>query len=171
MLIVGDGPSGRKIAVCVEAKVDETFSGKRIGQYWESKKSSSKPTRAPERIEALLNIVFGDSARPNIRPWKSLRYQLLAAAAGTAIEACARGAGIGVFVVHELRTDRANDKKLAANDQDLQAFAGALFGGEPEGFAPGRLYGPVHLPAGKSLSRDINLLLGKATFDWNQSAP
>jgi len=55
---------GEAVVVGVEAKVDEPF-GKKIGEYWHEAKARQEPTRAPERIQALLGIVFGAEAQPD----------------------------------------------------------------------------------------------------------
>jgi hypothetical protein len=61
LLLYGHGESGT-IVISVEAKVDESF-GETIGTYWNKGKRSATPTRAPERIEALLSLAFGAKAR------------------------------------------------------------------------------------------------------------
>ena len=72
LLLVGYR-DGRRVVVSVEAKVDEPF-GKKIGDYWQSARKPKNPTLVPERIEALVSMVFGFNARPEVEPWSSLRY-------------------------------------------------------------------------------------------------
>ena len=88
LLLVGCR-DGCGVVVSVEAKVDEPF-GERIGDYWLRARESNRRTRVPERIEALVSMVFGSGTRPDAKPWSLLRYQLLTAVAGTAIEAAHR---------------------------------------------------------------------------------
>jgi hypothetical protein len=53
------------VVVSVEAKVDETF-GETIGAYYDQARTSAVPTRAPERIKALVSMVFGSKATQTI---------------------------------------------------------------------------------------------------------
>ena len=103
LLLLGHVKGGG-IVISIEAKVDESF-GETIGGYWTKGRRSVTPTKVPEYTEAILSMVFGPSARPDALPWHELRYQLLTAVAGTAIETARRDAGTGVVVVHEFRTE------------------------------------------------------------------
>jgi len=104
LLLLGHSGSG-SVVLSVEAKVDESF-GETIGTYWNKGKRSAIPTRAPERIQALLSMAFGAAAHPDTAPWQGLRYQLLTAVTGTAIEASRRQAATAIVVVHEFRTEK-----------------------------------------------------------------
>jgi hypothetical protein len=99
LLLLADGRNGRTV-ISIEAKVDESF-GETVGTYWAKAKRSTEPTRAPERIEALLSMAFGPSALPNSDPWQRFRYQLLTAVTGTAIEAAQRQAAAAIVIVHD----------------------------------------------------------------------
>ena len=159
------------IVVSVEAKVDEPF-GDRLGDYWHRAlraRQSEEPTRLPERMEALVSMVFGSGASPDLKPWASLRYQLLTAVAGTAIEAAKREVDIAVLVIHEFLTHSADAAKVADNAQDLSDFASVLFSHVAHPIQPGRLYGPVVLTSDKNLPRAVNVYIGKAVFDWQTS--
>jgi hypothetical protein len=171
-LLVFGRREGRDVVISVEAKVDEPF-GEPIGEYWARKRRTSKPTRAPERIEALLAMVFGSEARPDAEPWRGLRYQLLTAVAGTALEAARREADTAVVIIHEFCTADRDTAKVARNASDLQAFMTALVCTGVDNMAPGRLYGPAVLTAGKHLHRPVNVLIGKAMFawEWSESSP
>ena len=165
LLLVGYR-EGSSVVVSVEAKVDEQF-GERIGDYWHRARKFKKPTRAPERIEALLSLVFGSDARPDTNPWTSLRYQLLTAVAGTAIEAAQREADTAVLIVHEFLTHSANAAKVAENAQDLSDFVSVLLSENAVSVQPGRLYGPTVLLPDKNLDRAVNMYVGKAVFCWS----
>jgi hypothetical protein len=166
LLLLADTGSGRCV-ISVEAKVDEPF-GEMIGTYWETGKRSSKPTRVPERIEALLSMAFGTTARPDAEPWLGLRYQLLTALTGTAIEAARRQADMAVLIVHEFRTESADGGKVAANTEDFRNFVSALLGMPPSEVLDGRLYGPSKLLQGEHLEKAVEVFVGKAVFDWQQ---
>jgi len=177
LVLRGRGPNG-DVVISVEAKVDEPF-GETIGSYWDMARTSVAPSRAPERIKTLLSMVFGAKASPDAEPWRGLRYQLLTAVAGTAIEACRRQADTAVVVVHEFLTEQMDDKKLKVNTEDLKTFIGVLRNVPASEIRQGRLYGPTILAQGKHLSRHVDLFIGKAVFDWsakdgtltNQSEP
>lgn len=156
---------GRGVVVSVEAKVDEPF-GERIGDYWHSARKSKKRTRAPERIESLVSMVFGPGTRADAKPWSLLRYQLLTAVAGTAIEAAHRNADTAVLIIHEFITESADIAKVADNAQDLSDFVSGLFSQGANPIQPGRLYGPAVLKADKNLPREVNVFIGKAVFSW-----
>jgi len=168
LLLVGCR-DGCGVVVSVEAKVDEPF-GERIGDYWHSARKSKKPTRAPERIEALVSMVFGSGTRPDAKPWSLLRYQLLTAVAGTAIEAAHRKSDTAVLIIHEFITHSADPAKVADNGQDLSDFVSVLLSQDSDPVQPGRLYGPAMLVADKNLSRAVNVLIGKAVFSWRNRA-
>ena len=165
LLILARGETGN-VLLSVEAKVDEAFGETTIGPYWSSAKQSTSPTKVPQRIEALLSMCFGSDAKPDSSPWKELRYQLLTAVAGAAIEATRHKADIAVVIVHEFRTENLNIENLAANSEALKAFIDQFVPGSPGEITPGRLYGPVTLPAGEHLKQDVKILIGKAVYDW-----
>ena len=166
LLLLAHGERG-SVVISVEAKVDESF-GETIGTYWTKAKRSSAPTRAAERIEALLSMAFGVSARPDTDPWRRLRYQLLTAVTGTAIEAVRRQADAAVVIVHEFRTDSADRDNVALNTEDFQSFVGVLLGLPPDEVVHGRLHGPASLAVSAHLERPVDVFVGKAVFDWHQ---
>ncbi len=166
LLLLADGGSSRTV-ISVEAKVDESF-GETIGAYWDQGGRSATPTRAPERIEALLSMAFGATARPDVDPWRGLRYQLLTAFTGTAIEASRWQAAAAVVIVHEFRTEIVDGENVAVNTEDFQSFVSALLGLSPNEAVHGRLYGPAGLAPGPHLDRAVDVFIGKAVFDWRQ---
>lgn len=165
LLLCGQADGG-PVVISVEAKVDESF-GEMIGVYWSKASRRATPTRAPERIEALLGMVFGARARPDARPWRDLRYQLLTAVAGTAIEAARRSASTAAVVVHEFRTEKLRAERVAANAEDFQAFVSLLLGMPQAEVVPGRLHGPAALLPGPHLGRAVDVFIGKIVFDWH----
>ena len=147
------------VLVCVEAKVDEPF-GVTIGENWHTAKNRQKPTRAPERIAALLEIVFGAAAQPDHSPWRNLRYQLLTGIAGTLIQAANEKAPLAVFVVHEFRMSTAKPTLLQTNAEDYYAFVKELF--KIQAVSEMQLYGPLPFHKGSHLSHPVELFVGKA---------
>lgn len=147
--------------VCVEAKVDEPF-GVTIGDYWHKSKASKTATKAPERIEALLKIVFGAEVQPDQSPWQDLRYQLLTGVAGTAIQAARDNAPIAVFVAHEFDTKEANKKLVHANNEDYANFVACFCSVPISTVVSGQIYGPVSLEQSNGLLSAVDVFVGKA---------
>lgn len=162
LLFLAEGEAGRAV-ISVEAKVDESF-GETVGTYWDKGKRSATRTRAPERIEALLSMAFGATARPDAYPWCGLRYRLLTA--GTAIEAAGRQASVAVVIVHEFRTESADAEKMAVSGADFQSFVCALSDPPATNVLDGRLHGPVRLAPCACLDRAVDVFIGKAVFEW-----
>lgn len=158
LLLTGHTGS-ESVVVCVEAKVDEPF-GMTIGEYWQEAKARQTPTRAPERIAALLGIVFGVEAQPDQQPWAGLRYQLLTGIAGTLIQAVKEQAPLAVFVVHEFQTAAANPELLRTNARDYARFVEALFSVSP--ISDGQMYGPLPFAPSSRLLHAVELFAGKA---------
>lgn len=150
---------GGKTVVCVEAKVDESF-GLKVGDYWHKAKGSIRPTRAPQRIQSLLEIVFGANSLPDQLPWCDLRYQLLTGIAGTLLQAVHERAPVSVFFVHEFQTSLASPKRLNANAQDYQRFVELLF--SVSSVTTGQIYGPLNFRPRQHLTQPVNLYVGKA---------
>ena len=165
LLLLATGDAG-PVVISVEAKVDEPFGDETIGEYWARARRSKDPTRAPERIRALLQMVFGSEASADADPWSGLRYQLLTATAGTAIEAARAEAGLAVLVVHEFLTEDIDSGKVDTNAKDLAKFVAVLLKDSGAPLISGRLAGPIALGPNAWLSRRIELLIGKAVFDW-----
>jgi hypothetical protein len=100
------------MVVNVEAKADEPFGDDMIGDYYD--RTADSRSNVPARIRQLSLALFGRVPDAAIR---RLRYQLLHAAAGTLIEAAANKAEFGLFLVHEFRCPRLNEKKLTQNSE------------------------------------------------------
>jgi hypothetical protein len=164
LVLLGHAAS-RSILISVEAKVDEPF-GETIGAYLTKLRRLSRRTRAPQRIEKLVSMVFGPSANPDSTPWFGLRYQLLTAVAGTAIEASLRDADIAAFVVHEFRTERVNPAKSSINAADFRAFVAALVGLPEKEIVDGQLYGPAAIVLEAQSAKIREIFIGKAVCTW-----
>ena len=169
------------LTVCVEAKADEPFKNT-ISQYKVNarKKLESNPrSRQKERLEDLLDSVWG--VRKPTESQSSLRYQLLHALVGTAIQALIdvgkagnASSGTGVLLIHVFETDKTERQKLEKNQRDLERFVHALPNVTiPEaGIVPGCLYGPAKVsvpvdfvPLGCSAIVDV--YLGKLVTTLN----
>ena len=147
----GIGATG-SLTVCVEAKADESF-GKTVEE--ERRKAQKELLSNPRsekktRLEDLLECVRG--VRQLTDSLSELRYQLLHALVGTAIQALKdveeaeeSACGTGVLLIHVFETDKTEWRKLEENQRDLEKFARAL----PNvtipvtGIVPGCLYGPT----------------------------
>ena len=153
----GTGPTG-SMTVCVEAKADESFGQTLEEERRKAQKDllSNPRSEKKTRLEDLLECVWG--VRQLTELLSDLRYQLLHALAGTAIQtlkdmekAEESACGTGVLLIHVFETDKTQWRKLEENRRDLDKFARAL----PDvtilvtGILPGCLYGPtkVSVPA------------------------
>jgi len=161
----------RSVTVCVEAKADEPF-GEPIGPYVEAavEKTGRLGQRSglPERVDTLLKMIFGAGASSGVLPWSGLRYQLLTGVAGTAIQAAIDDSSVGVFLIHEFLTETVDrEQKVPENAAAFAGFIKALSPSSEIEVTSGRLYGPYEVRQCKHLSHDVQLLIGKITYDWN----
>ncbi len=154
----GSCPAG-PLTVCVEAKADETF-GDWVGEAIEKAKRRNAKTGLPARVAALLECLFARRCNPVDMPWRSLRYQLVTAFAGTAIQAARDGSRSGVLVVQEFRGTHFDAALQEQNDADLRAFLSSI-ASHAGPLQPGILVGPIVVRSNQHLSKDINLLVGK----------
>lgn len=127
------------VTTCIEAKADEPFGKETVGEYRLSankRRASGKSTRAPERITKLLSIVPAGDTR-----WDKVRYQLLTAICGAALQAQKDQSTVAVLVIHEFHTQSTKAEKLEANDDAFQDFLSVLGYPLKSREAP-HLYGP-----------------------------
>jgi hypothetical protein len=83
------------------------------------------------------------------------------------IEPARREADLPIVVVHEFRTENMNEPDLKMNAQGFGAFVGIFCALPADDVTPGQLYGPVTLSQGEHLPRRVDVLIGKAVFDWS----
>lgn len=150
----------RRILLAVEGKVDETL-GEEVGAYWRKSKRTPR-SRAWKRIDSLLASAFGNDAAASEKPWSSLKYQLLTAIVGTAIEARERGCDVAVQCVHEFVTESARPDLLKHNDEAFASFLRLLGAGCVQ---PGSLAGPFSVVVGEP-AVSVPVLVGKAQYRW-----
>jgi hypothetical protein len=148
----------------VEAKADEPF-GETIGDTCTNVLKRSARTGAVRRVRALLQMVFGETAEPHREPYASLRYQLLTATAGTALQARIDGARRAALVIHEFLGSKTSTVLLERNAADLQAFLGVLNRGSELAFSSGYFAGPWNIRIGPADGDTIQLLLGKVVTE------
>jgi hypothetical protein len=91
-------------------------------------RARSERTRAPERLDRLTTVFFGTTLDedPLLAP---LRYQLLAALAGTLADAREQDAAHAVLLVHEFETPWTDNDLHRRNAEDFEAFLGWLIPG------------------------------------------
>lgn len=155
------GTAGSKpFILCVEAKADEPF-GDTIGDTCTKALQRSEATGAVRRARALLQMTFGAEAAPDRDPWKSLRYQLLTAIAGTALQARMDGAARAALVIHEFQGSKTNKARLDRNAADLQAFLTNLNGGKPVDLSEGHFAGPWAIRTGPDSDSTVEVLVAK----------
>ncbi len=149
-----------KVTVCIEAKVDEPFGNYTVAEYWSltvKRQQKGNRTKAPERIKKLLSLVGTEIDDPTTSSWADIKYQLLTAICGTAIQAKADSSTLGVLVVYELQTNSTERDKLDKNMRAYELFLQTVFNDPEIVIESGRLYGPVTVDG-------VNCLIGKATW-------
>lgn len=160
--LVGETSAG-KVTVCVEAKADETF-GERLGKQIQVARKRQPNTRVAERARALLTILLGKDCNPEGAPWRDLRYQLLTAAAGAALQAAIDHSGTAVLIIHEFQSSATTAEKLAVNQVDLDRFMAVLHPATTQ-MPAGRLIGPIGLPPSALLPGGMALYIGKVVTE------
>jgi hypothetical protein len=126
LLVIGRSPDG-PVVIGVEAKADDSFDDP-LDAWITRARALAERSGAPERLDRLTTAFFGATldTDPLLAP---LRYQLLAAFAGTLADAREQGAAAAVLLVHEFETPWTNDDLHRRNAEDLDAFAGKLMPG------------------------------------------
>jgi hypothetical protein len=145
---------GKRAALCVEAKAGEDFGpllDARIEQAF-------GPSRLPKRANHLSEAVFGRKVFDYDERLRSLRYQLLHAFAGTAIEAATAGADQAAHVIHFFPGSR---KPVAQSVEELVAFVREATAGAVTDLPEGRL-AAVRLPGGGMVPRNAEVFVGWA---------
>lgn len=149
--LLGQTAAGQ-VTVCVEAKADEPFGSHTVAEYRaaaETRKKKGESTKVPERIDQLLALV------PKAGPaWDGIRYQLLTAICGTAIQAGRDKSTLAVLVVHEFHTKETTPENIKVNKDAFDDFMAAV-GATAKPAKAGVLYGPV-------VVGDVEVLIGKA---------
>ncbi|MBJ6727174.1 DUF6946 family protein [Geomesophilobacter sediminis] len=134
------------LTVCIEAKADEAFGNETVSEYWQramKRRVCEISTKAPERIQALLQMV-GHTEAPTEWNWGAVRYQLLAAICGTALQAKLDSSSIALFVVHEFQTNLTFEENLIRNHRDLEMLVQTL-SSDAITVEPSCLYGPFQI--------------------------
>jgi hypothetical protein len=130
LLVIGRAPGGT-VVIGVEGKADEPFD-EPLDAWVARARARSERTRAPERLDRLTTAFFGTTldAEPLLAP---LRYQLVAALAGTLADAREQDATRAVVLVHEFETPWTDDDLHRRNAEDLEAFVRRLMPGVDRG--------------------------------------
>jgi hypothetical protein len=159
LLVVANAAAGR-LVVGIEAKADEPFDRDLAGFCLAARRRYGE-TRAPERLDRLTRAFFG--ATPADDPaLAGLRYQLLAALAGTMVEVPRFRAAAAVLIVHEFVTPETDPVQRRRNASDLDAFVARLGHAPAVVAASGSwLAGPFAVPGNRHLPGDVPVYVGK----------
>jgi hypothetical protein len=146
--------------------------GEPIGAYLErvAAKTSrlGQRTGLPQRVDTPLKMIFGQQASAGAIPWNGLRYQLLSGVAGTVIQAAIDQAAIGVFLIHEFLTEAVDrERRVPENEAAFVDFIKTLSRSSAIDVMSGKFYGPYEVRKSDHLVRDVKLLVGKLTYDWD----
>ena len=143
------------MVISVEAKADEQFDVT-IGEKVRNAKAASN---IPKRVDHLCRAIFTNSPEQK-SSIADLRYQLLHAVAATVIAAGERRASKALFVVHEFKTDKTDDRKIADNHTDLETFVAELTRGTTQSVNYGKAVGPISISGGEHVPTGIPLYIG-----------
>ncbi|MEH7119223.1 hypothetical protein V7128_17670 [Neobacillus vireti] len=139
-----------KVIISIEAKADEPF-----GPTIRARKQNNPiNSNIHKRIAHLSRSLF---TREDVG---HLRYQLLYGIGGTLIEAKRREASFALFMVHNFLSPHILEKQYRNNTEDLNNFVSYLLNKETI-LEYGDIVGPIHVPGGENISRDIPLFIGK----------
>ena len=125
--IFGTVGSKSNLFVGLEAKVDEPFDGKTVGEKYQDairKKSCNPRSRAYAKVENLLSSYFAESADPGVSRFSDVGYQLLTGTAGTV----ARQKDVSIFYVLVFKTSEYDERKGRANQEVYEKFIEAANG-------------------------------------------
>jgi hypothetical protein len=126
LLVIGRAPNGT-VVIGVEGKADEPFD-EPLDAWVTRARALGERSREAERLDRLTSAFFGTTLdeEPLLAP---LRYQLVAALAGTLADAREHDATRAVLLVHEFETPWTNDELHRRNAEDLEAFVRRLMPG------------------------------------------
>jgi hypothetical protein len=161
LVLLAEDARGR-VAITVEAKADEPFGETLAVALATARKvkldnpRSHRETRIDQLIAALMPANSAGTAG-----FAATRYQLLTAAAGTLAWARQVGADRAVLLVHEFTGPETDDRKIAANAKDLDAFVAQISAGRITSLEKGRLAGPITVPGSPLFEKPAALYVGK----------
>ena len=113
------------VVVGIEGKADEPLGSQLIGDALETASENKK-----QRIEKMIQMLFGDAPENH----KNIRYQLVTAAVATLLEANKRNVGKAVLMVIVFKKKGCfSEKKVKANNEDIQRFLDELSAKEKDG--------------------------------------
>lgn len=123
-LVIWGEANDVRIAICIEAKVDEAFGHDLAESYQKAEKvlKTKQNSKATQRIENLCSKYFPNE---DIRSLTSIKYQLLHYLEGTIKEAKKIG-GIAFMPVLVFHTDKYNGKTGETNKKYYETFLKAL---------------------------------------------
>lgn len=151
-LVVFGRSAGARAVICIEAKAGEDF-GPRIGGRLEQ---AIRHTKLPLRANHLAEAVFGRPVYEYYEHLRDLRYQLLHALAGTAIEAATHHAPLAALIVQFFPSRR---KTVEESVGEFEAFLAQVTGGVVKDLPEATLV-PVRLHGAGIVPRDAEVFVG-----------
>jgi len=160
LLVVAEDALGEKVIISVESKVDEPFD-RTVKDYFidiQKKKENNTPTQADVRIQGLKQALLPDLSLPQ---FDELKYQLLAAIAGTLSEAKKQGANSAFFVVQTFISQQMDSVRHRKNQRDLDFLLEVISHGNYKIIHDGNLVGPFRVNGNDYIPDDVDLWIGK----------
>lgn len=115
----------RSLTICVEAKADESF-GETVAEYQTAATKAlrgSPKSKRQARLDILKSMIWGETPPINLA---SLRYQLLSALTGTAIQTQRDESDVGVLLIHVFDTDKTVAANRYKNEVEFTTFLNSL---------------------------------------------
>jgi hypothetical protein len=155
---------GGYLTICIEAKTDEAFGGVVSEEIRKARKRRST-TQLSVRIETLLRFLSQRACNPEEEPWSQIRYQLITAFAGTAIQACRDRSSTAVLVIQNFDDSSLNASLKQKNNDDLQRMIFLLF---PNGGMDiqNQLIGPITIACETEKPAKIDLFVGRVQSNF-----
>jgi hypothetical protein len=148
------------VVMGIEAKAGEPLDATLIAKHQRAmeQRKQGATTNLPERIEALVETLFGKRLGEHVG-LGTLRYQLLTAAAGTLVEAQRKRATAALLVIHEFGGAK-DATALSLVQVEVSAFVAAFAPHLDPSHRTGILYGPLKVHGGGLIPADIPLYIG-----------
>ncbi|MBM3331726.1 hypothetical protein FJY68_07750 [candidate division WOR-3 bacterium] len=155
LLLFGRAPRG-EFVVGLEAKANEPHD-ELLSEHIRTLENRSPRSAIRHRTDLLCQALFGQPYSDT--RFGQLRYQLLAATAGTLL--ADKGSTRAVLVIMQFMTSACTDEAMARNAADWRSFLEEMPGRPVSAAEPDVLAGPISVPGNEFIPSGIPLYLGK----------
>lgn len=164
LLILAENELNENVVISIESKVDESFDNTIAGRIKDAEAEVNKNpnSKALNRIEELRLALFGSVNDDQL----NIRYQLLAAIAGTIAEAKKQNAKKAIFLVQTFISDAIDKKKHMQNQKDLNDFVDLISKSKYKEIKDGELLEKISIIGNNALIPcNFDLWIGKYSIE------